>query len=93
MGQGVHAAQEAHVALPQLEHGPRPDGAGQHRVADQSPALHTRHLPLILKQKIFIKTFFRKNNLVKRRGLNNNGDKNKSHFLALSAQIFYLRPA
>ena len=71
MGQGVHAAQEAHVALPQLEHGPRPDGAGQHRVADQRPALHTRHLPLILKQKIFIKTFFRKNNLVKRRGLNN----------------------
>ena len=51
MGQGVDAAQEAHVALPQLEHGPRPDGAGQHRVADQRPALHTRHLPLILEHK------------------------------------------
>ena len=70
MGEGVHAAQEAHVALPQLEHGPRPDGAGQHRVADQSPALHTRHLPLILKQKNIL-TFFRKNNLLKRRGLHN----------------------
>ena len=43
-------AEEGHVALPQLEHGAVADGAAEHGVADQGPALAPRELPVILKR-------------------------------------------
>ena len=49
MRERVDGAEEAHVPLPQLEHGAVADGSAQHRVADQGPALAPRHLPVILK--------------------------------------------
>ena len=49
MRERVDGAEEAHVALPQLEHGAVADGSAEHCVADQGPALAPRHLPVILK--------------------------------------------
>ncbi len=50
MRQPVDRAEEGHVALPQLEHGAVADGATEHGVADQGPALAPRELPVILKR-------------------------------------------
>ena len=50
MREAVDGAEEGDVALPQLEDGPRPDGPGEHRVADEGPRLAAAQLSVILKQ-------------------------------------------
>ena len=57
-------AEQGDVALPQLEHGAVTDGATQHRVADQGPALATRQLSVILENKIKIMRYKNKEKIM-----------------------------
>ena len=50
VGERLDRAEEGDVALPQLEDGPGPDGAGKKAVADEGPGLEAGLLTIILKQ-------------------------------------------